>query len=154
MDLHDADTPDGVHREILRLTEQQFLSPRQAEAVREDAILQLFRSEIGRQILTADKLHREFRFSLLCPASDLLAVSSRDEILLQGVVDCCIETPEDLLIIDYKTDHVFTEEQIASRCRLYASQLRAYALALSRIFEKPVRKCVLYFLSCGKAVSA
>ena len=152
MDPGKGGTAEGVRQEIRRLAEQRFLSPRQAEAVRQEAIVRLFRSEIGQQLQQAETVHREFRFSILCTAEELFSVPSREEILLQGVVDCCIETPEDLVIIDYKTDHVFTEEQISERCALYASQLRAYALALSRIFEKPVRQCVLYFLSCGRCV--
>ena len=34
----------------------------------------------------------------------------------------------------------------------YAPQLRAYAQALSRIYDLPVRKTILYFFSAGRAV--
>ncbi len=36
------------------------------------------------------------------------------------------------------------------RTALYTPQLRAYASAVERIFRKPVRECVLYFLSMGR----
>ena len=35
-------------------------------------------------------------------------------LLLQGVVDCCIEEAGELVIIDYKTDYVKTDEDIAA----------------------------------------
>ncbi len=153
MDLSHAGTLQAVRAEIARLLEKKFLSPRQAEAVRADTIVSLFRSKLGRRIREAPVVHREFRFSLLCSANELLPVSSEDRILLQGVVDCCLEDPDGLVVIDYKTDSVFTEEQLLQRRGMYESQVKAYALALSRIFGKPVRESVLYFLSCGRAIT-
>ena len=41
------------------------------------------------------------------------------------------------------------EEALQRRADYYAGQLRAYAAALRRIFQKPVRECVLVFLSTG-----
>ena len=38
------------------------------------------------------------------------------------------------------------------RGRFYAPQLRAYAAALTRILQKPVKQCLLYFLSVGETV--
>lgn len=56
-----------------------------------------------------------------------------------------------MVIIDYKTDYVKTEEDIAARSELYRGQLMAYAEALYRICAKPVKECVLYFLSAGQS---
>ena len=70
--------------------------------------------------------------------------------LLQGVVDCLLEEDGELTVIDYKTDAVRTEEQLQERTALYTPQLRAYAKAVERIFGKPVKECVLYFLSMGR----
>ena len=153
MNLSQAGTESGVRNEIRRLREAQFLSQRQAESVNTAAIVSLFTSELGQRIRAADRIWREFRFSLLCDAGELLHAGSGEEILLQGVVDCCIEENGELVIIDYKTDNVRTEEQIAQRCSLYESQVKAYAMALGRIFSKPVKESVLYFLSCGRTVT-
>ncbi|MBP5170094.1 MAG: PD-(D/E)XK nuclease family protein, partial [Oscillospiraceae bacterium] len=109
--------------------------------------------DLGRRIRRADKLHREFRFSLLCSGKDLFGADSEEKILLQGVVDCCLEEAGELVIIDYKTDAVRTEEDLSRKCDLYRSQIRAYSLALGRIFGKPVKETILYFLSCDRAVS-
>ena len=56
-----------------------------------------------------------------------------------------------LVIIDYKTDSVFTEEQLAQRTAHYASQVKAYSVALTRILGKPVKETILYFLSCDRS---
>lgn len=143
----------AVEAEIERLKTERFLSDRQAKAVDCDAIVQLLSSPLGKRIGAADKVHREFRFSLLCPAEEIFGKAEGEKILLQGVVDCCIEEDGKLVIIDYKTDNIQTEEQLAQRSREYSSQVRAYATALGRIFETEVKETVLYFLSMGRAVT-
>ena len=88
---------------------------------------------------------------LLLPSEKLHPDSPGDELLLQGVVDCCIEEEGGLVIIDYKTDKVRGEAQITERAEYYRPQLMAYAEALGRIFKKPVKECTLFFLSEGTA---
>ena len=104
-------------------------------------------------MLHAERREREFKFSLLCDAGELFPDAADEQVLLQGVVDCCIEEDGALTVIDYKTDAVRTEAEIAARADYYAGQLRAYAAALRRIFGKPVKECVLYFLAAGRSVS-
>ena len=151
MDLSKANTPEGVRSEIARLTEERYLSERQGKAVNQNSIVRLFCSELGERIRNADAVHREFRFSMLCKGSEILQTESEEEILLQGVVDCCLEENGQLVIIDYKTDSVFTEEQLAQRTAHYASQVKAYSVALTRILGKPVKETILYFLSCDRS---
>lgn len=152
MDYQRAAAIEGVAEEITRLQEGNFLSQRQAESVNRQAIVKLFRSPLGERIRNADAVHRELRFSLLCDAGELMASPTGEEILLQGVVDCCLEEKGELVILDYKTDRVQTEEEIAARTQLYASQVNAYAQAMERIFGMPVKETILYFLFCGEAV--
>ena len=116
------------------------------------AIERLFRSELGRRMLRAEKPLREFRFSLLLDAERLYPGAEGEQLLLQGVVDCCLEEDGELVIIDYKTDNVRTGDEIAQRAALYRGQLAAYAEALSRIFKKNVKEGVLFFLTPGQAV--
>lgn len=151
MDYAKAQTEQGIRDELARLTASGHLSRRQAEAVDTGAVLRLFNSELGRRIMSADNIKREFRFSLLCPAESFFEGGNGEKVLLQGVVDCIIEEAGELTIIDYKTDRVSGEE-VGQRAKGYAGQLRAYALAIGKITGKPIRECVLYFLSSGKAV--
>ena len=150
MDFTQTESEEAVRAEIERMRRERYLSDREAEAVDARAIVKLFASPLGRRIRGADMLRREFKFSLLCPADELLGARSDDEVLLQGVVDCLIEEGGALVVVDYKTDAVRTDEQLDERRALYAPQLRAYAAAMTRIFRKPVKECVLYFLSAGK----
>ena len=75
-----------------------------------------------------------------------------DAILLQGVVDCCFERDGALTVVDFKTDHVHTEEDIRRRAEYYRPQMETYSRALERVLEKPVVRRALYFLYQGKTV--
>ena len=152
MDFAKAASRAGIKAEVERLCIARFLSRREAEAVNIAAIERLFRSELGKRMLKAEKPLREFRFSLLLDADRLYPGAEGEQLLLQGVVDCCLEEDGELVIIDYKTDSVRTEEEIEERAELYRGQLAAYAEALTRIFRKPVKEGVLFFLVPGREV--
>ena len=142
---------EDIRAEIDRLTAAKHISDRQAQAVDAKAILRLFASDIGKRIMNADRLMREFKFSILCPAEDFFDGGEGESVLLQGVIDCCIEENGGLTVIDYKTDRVRGDE-LTQRAKTYAGQLRAYAIAVGKMTGKPVNGCVLYFLEAGQAV--
>lgn len=140
----------AIAGELDRLTASGLLSVRQREAISVDSLSALLSSPLGNRLAHAEKLHREFRFSLLCDAEKLLGTGGEEQLLLQGVADCFFEEGGELVIVDYKTDRITSEEELFLKTELYTSQLRAYAEALGRIFRKPVREAVLFFLSVGK----
>ena len=116
------------------------------------AIARLARSQTGRLITNAPRVLREFPFSVLCQAGKFIPGAPEDEeVLLQGVVDCCLLDEDGVTVIDYKTDRV-DAAGAAQRARGYLPQLEAYAWALSRVTGKAVRRRIVYFLSCGAAV--
>ncbi len=140
IDFRKTGSEQEVSGEIERMCLQGFLDDRQAQAVDPEDILAFFRSELGQRLLRADHVTREFRFSLLCPARDWYPQApSGETILLQGVVDCCMEEAGRLTVIDFKTDaHIDPA--------LYTGQLTAYARAMERIFQKPVEQAALWYL--------
>ena len=145
-------TPEQVRGEIERLKNAEHITPAQAAAVEPERICALFASPIGQRILHADEVWRELRFSLLTGAETVFDAPPGEEVLLQGVADCCIREGNVLTVVDYKTDYV-TAETLAERAAEYTPQVRAYAAALTRLLEMPVREGVLYFLRTGQSVS-
>ena len=117
-----------------------------------ERICALFASPVGQRILHADEVWRELRFSLLTGAETVFDAPPGEEVLLQGVADCCIREGDTLTVVDYKTDYV-TAETLAARAAEYAPQIRAYAAALARLLGKPVQEGVLCFLRTGQSVS-
>lgn len=143
---------DGVIAQLDRLCDQEFLTEQQAEAVVPEAIAALFASPVGKRMLKAKQLIREFKFSLLEDAVQYYPDAAGEQVLLQGVVDAAILEEDGLTVIDFKTDRV-TDATIAARAEEYRPQLTAYQHALERIFKKPVKELVLYFLTAGQAIS-
>ena len=152
IDYSCVSTPEQVRGEIERLKNAEHITPAQAAAVEPKAICKLFASPIGQRILHADEVWRELRFSLLTGAETVFDAPAGEEVLLQGVTDCCIREGDALTVVDYKTDYV-TAETLAARASEYAPQVRAYAAALTRLLGKPVREGVLFFLRTGESVS-
>ena len=139
--------------QVARLQARQLLSPEQAAAVDTAALERFLQSGLADEIRAGHNVLREYRFTLLMDASFYdPAASAEDEMLLQGVVDCCFETEQGITVVDFKTDRVFREEDLARRAEEYRPQLEAYSRALAQVLEKPVVRRVLYFLAPGREV--
>ncbi len=152
-DFSAASEPGGVQKELNRLREKQLLTPEQAGAINTGSIETFFASETYQKLVAHNKVRREFKFSVLAPAAKYYPVAAEtpdETVLLQGVIDCLIETPEGLVILDFKTDHI-SLKKLAERSEEYRVQLDAYAFAAEQIFERPVIKRILYYLSLGRA---
>ena len=143
-------TEQGIRQELARLTAEEYLTPRQAEAVRQDAVLRLFTSDFGKKILAADDLKREFKFSVLSDAGEIDKAAAGEQIMLQGVVDCFWIERDGLMIVDYKNDRISGD--LAEKTAQYRPQLTAYGKALSEIFGVPVKACWLWFFDADTAV--
>ncbi len=145
-------TVEGAAEEIRLLREKGVLTAQQAEAVHPEKITAFFRSSLGARVMAAEKRYRELKFSLLVPASRFLPAGGDEQVLLQGVVDCCFVEDGKLTVLDFKTDRV-RPETLAERARSYAGQLDAYAYALERMTGLPVGERYVYFFHLDEAVA-
>lgn len=156
LDFSRTGSLEAVDVDIKRLVDKGIVTRQQGNAVDRRVILDFFRSDLGREVLAAGEgLHREFKFSILEPAGRYfpqLPADSEETVLLQGVVDCWFDTPEGLVIVDFKSDRV-SEETVGERAESYRPQLEAYATALSRLLDRPVCRRVLWFFSLSRAVA-
>jgi len=144
---------EEIAGEVARLVAGQYITPQQGDAVNPTDILAFFRSELGLRLRGSAQVEREFKFSLLAPASDYYPEAGPgEEVLLQGVVDCWfMEKDGTATVVDFKTDRV-TEETLARRARDYRPQLDAYTRALSQAAGVAVRRRCLWFFSVGHEV--
>jgi len=144
---------DGdVGETVEMLVERRLLTPEQAEAVDQGAIRRFLTSPLAEELRQAERVEREFRFSLLVPARECdQELDEGDEVLLQGVVDLFAVTDGKVTVVDFKTDWV-TEKTMPEKVRYYRPQLEAYSAALEKILALPVVRRVLYFFQTGRAV--
>ena len=136
---------ESVQGEISRLKHSSLLSTEEADSLNINKISHFLNSTIIDQALKAEKLHREYRFTVNIPA--YMVDESIDEeikdypVILQGAVDLAIEENNGIIIVDYKTDAVKTVSELESR---YRKQLELYKTAVEQTTGKPVLKCLIY----------
>ena len=156
----------GAKAELDRLKTAGFIGEADAERVRVREI-ELFRnSKLLSDMLSAKKIYRELRFNVYLPAAAFtademkrIAYRGRD-ILVQGVIDCIIESDDGSIILcDYKTDRLtraeLTDRSLAEK-RLrdkHQMQLGLYSLAVEKIFGKSPTRIEIYSLPLGDTVS-
>lgn len=140
----------GIESELSRLLERKLLTQRQYEAVDPQRIGAFFVSELGQRVLHASNLVREFKFSVLEDAGRYDPLLVGEQVLLQGVADCCLLESDGIVILDFKSDRVRSGEE-AERAEFYRGQLDAYGRALSEIFDLPVKQRVVWFFSTDTA---
>jgi ATP-dependent helicase/nuclease subunit A len=153
-------TLQALNAEARRLVAEGAVTEEAVGLLDFESLHSFWTSELGNLARKRHKhVYRELPFTARFSPAELASLSGgitspslADEfIVVQGIVDMLIVTPEGLVLIDFKTDAVSANE-LAEKSRLYAPQLQLYAMAIERIYEKPVRGCWLYFLSAREAV--
>ncbi|MHC4464368.1 MAG: PD-(D/E)XK nuclease family protein, partial [Planctomycetota bacterium] len=91
-------------------------------------------------------------FTFALPASELHDLSherratSDEVIIVQGIIDMLIQTPQGLVVIDFKTDWI-TAGEVNQRAELYRDQLELYSRAASAVLKSESIAKWLYFLT-------
>ena len=137
---------------VADLVRRRLLTEEQAAAVDLAAVGRFLASPLARELREAERVEREYRFSLLVPAAVCCPeLDGTDEVLLQGVVDLYAVKDGAVTVVDFKTDRV-TEASLPEKLDYYRPQLAAYSGALERMLELPVTRRILYFFHTGQAV--
>ena len=142
---------EGVRSQIQHLVQQQYISQEQGSWIRPGKIAAFFATPLGRKLQTGNTV-REFKFSILEDVEACDGMPSGEQILLQGVVDCALIEDDGITVIDFKTDYL-TEETMADIVAKYSPQVRTYAQAMARIYQKPVKQALLYFFHTDSFVA-
>ena len=141
---------DSIRQQMDRLTEGGYLTALQREAVQPERMAAFFASKLGQELLSARKVGREFKFSLLVPAKTYFPDAGEEEILLQGVIDAWFDDGTGVTVVDFKSDRIRPggEDAAAERHRV---QIEAYSQALERILDRPVKRKALWFFATDTA---
>lgn len=146
-----CDGESSVAAEVQRLVQENFITLQQAQLVDCRQIAAFFASEFGKKLRSSNNVLREFKFSILDDGAQFDPELENEKILLQGVVDCALIEDDGITIVDFKTDRV-TEGTLVAKTEHYRPQVMTYADAMGRIYGKPVKEALLYFLSMDRFV--
>ena len=141
----------SVRQEIDRLVAEEFLTEEEGKLVNCTQIARFFESDIGWKLRLGGQLLREFKFSILDDGRHYGAGLEGEQVLLQGVVDCAIVEEDGITVLDFKTDRV-TSDTLPQAVDRYRTQVQTYKEALERIYEKKVKKALLYFFHLDQFV--
>jgi ATP-dependent helicase/nuclease subunit A len=146
---------DELRAEAKRLCAAGRLTLAEAELLDFPGLAAFWQSELGHTLRAKpDCLRRELAFTVRLSLAEVDELAGRslaasvdeDFVVVQGVVDLAVILPQELWILDFKTDRV-AGAAIPERAQKYEPQLRAYAMALSRIYNRPATRAWLYFLT-------
>lgn len=143
----------SVPDEISRLREKGILTEAQAKAINVRAAETFFRSALLDRILRSEKVMREKKFTIEVPISEIYEELSdyQDEMMMiQGIADCAFLENGKLVVVDYKTDSLDSEEQFVEK---YSSQVLLYKKALEICTGYEVKETLLYSFKLGREIA-
>ena len=146
-----CDNEAAIIDELMRLVSERFITEEELQTVDPGAIARLFQTELGRKLCGSTSLLREFKFSILMDGNQYIDGLEDEQVLLQGVIDCAILEADGIILIDFKTDRV-TDQSVGDSAMEYSGQVRAYADALRRIYQLPIKSAWLYFFQLNRFV--
>ena len=113
------------------------------------AIEKFLFSDVANMIINSETVYTEKDFLVPYNAGEIMQDSTydKDEILVQGVMDCVLQNGDEITIIDYKTDFVHSMTQLKSR---YTKQLEMYRQGARQLFGTDKVKCILYSFHLGE----
>ncbi|SDI31607.1 DNA helicase/exodeoxyribonuclease V, subunit A [Pseudobutyrivibrio sp. 49] len=76
--------------------------------------------------------------------------ASDELILVQGIIDVFFQEEDGIVLLDYKTDRVDSDEALVVR---YEKQLQLYKSAIEKAYNTPVKETLLYSFALEKGVT-
>ena len=159
IDLEKKPSKNDFEKLINQLVEDGVLEEKLAEKIDITNLLTFFDTELGDLLVSKESVvKREQPFSLLLSAADIYEDylgKREDRLLIHGIIDGFIETDEELVLYDFKTDYVpknATNEELEAIKSKYVGQLNLYKQALEQIKERPVTSVKLVLLRGNKQI--
>jgi ATP-dependent helicase/nuclease subunit A len=158
--LENAADVAALESEAGRLEREKVLSADERAALNLEDIAAFWRSEPGRKIhAQAANVRRELAFTARFSPAELAAITGAKSepgleaefVVVQGVADLVVLLPEEIWLVDFKTDEI-RKDELPDRIKTYTPQLKLYAQALEKIYSRPVTARWLHFLSARKTV--
>lgn len=125
--------------------EVKLINPKRFQAFLKSPLAARFR-----KAQAADTLYREQHFMKQVPNDYLFPGSDTSEpVILQGIIDAFFIEDGEIVLVDYKSDHVREAETLIGR---YQKQLELYAEALEKITGLRVKEKLIYSIILEQAI--
>lgn len=152
-DFANDDFMNSFDSELKRMTEKGMLSKEGADSISKFEIEKFLKNPLALRMHNAskeNKLFREKAFMAKEKISDLLpGHSSKNEVMVQGIIDAFFIENGHIILIDYKTDRTKDLLKLKSE---YFKQLDIYRDVLSRALNMTVSEMMLYSFTIGAEI--
>lgn len=141
-------------RENLRIfVENGKMGQDMADCIRIEDVQDFLSTSAAQRMRLAAKqqrLWKEQPFVLGIDAREIYPKEQEGElILVQGIIDAYFEEEDGLVVLDYKTDKIYRQEELAEK---YHAQLDYYAKALEQMTQKKVKEKIIYSFTIKKEI--
>ncbi len=143
-----------------RLVRENYLSADERASLDLNGLAAFWNSALGKKIIVnAANVRRELPFTARFSPVEIAAITGRQPepgleqefVVVQGVADLAVLRPDEIWLVDFKTDGVGTND-LPEKIKIYRPQLQLYAAALEKIFSRAVILRALHFLAVGRTV--
>ena len=151
----------GLEGELRRLASAGILSELEAAAIQVGRVQSFWTGPVGGSFLKhRSDIRRELPFTAAFTSRELDSFAGRtggggtaesDLIVVQGVADLALIRPNEIWILDFKSDRI-TADQLTERVAAYRPQVQLYQQALERTCRRPVSRLWLHFLHLDRTV--
>lgn len=145
--------PKNLESHISMILEEHGFTDLKYSQQASELITELMKSELYARICNASRKLTEIPFMLKLDEADPIYrefCSGRPvPVTLEGVIDLAIHEEDGWTIIDYKTNHIETDEDLRLLTEHYATQIRLYCRVWERITGERVKSGELYFMKRG-----
>jgi ATP-dependent helicase/nuclease subunit A len=146
-------TKETVQEELANMVNNELLTEEQAESVEAEAVAAFFQSPLGKRMKEAKRVQREVPFTMMIEAKDAYQdwTGEKEQVLVQGIIDCLIEEDDGIVLVDFKTDSITNrfaggfEEAKPILEERYRTQIAMYSLAVEKSLHQTVKEKYLYF---------
>lgn len=151
MDFERWKNRESAESLVNEIMESRLMEDEEKELVDVPAIMSFFESEIGDIIKSAYQIKKEQQFAALFTPKELrLSDDSSDSVVMNGIIDLLLFTKDGMVIVDYKSDKVWsTAEKMAN---VHREQVEIYAKAAEKIFKMPVIGKYIFLFDAKTAV--
>ncbi len=155
-EIADMQLFEELEYQINGMVSGELLTIKQGESIDVQKVHRFLVSPVGRRLMKAEYVRREVPFNIELPSTEVhkglpVDVYGDEMLLLQGVIDCCFEEENQLVLLDYKTDYVPDGGTDIIKER-YMIQIKYYASALEKITGKRVKEKYIYLFWNGELV--
>ena len=153
-DFSNPEYENSIDLQLKQMEEKGLITPDQKALLKMDMLKEFFKSDLASRMnkaAMANNLYQEKAFVMgQTPKMLFLDEDEEQTILVQGIIDVFFRESDGIVLLDYKTDRVKSENELVS---LYERQLQIYADAIEGSFNENVKELLLYSFHLGKVIA-